>query len=344
MSLDWGGFFTGLGRGAEGVGEAIWKSKEAADEQKRQERLMAMEQQRIDLERQRVWDEGVNAQRTSGLHLAEHRADQLGKAGVVVPDTFYKSSMGADLPETGGQDVGGMAINALRNAGQARLGETYASVPDALNKQWKSKSMANPLPGGGFTYTPPDVRASLENAAATRQSTAAYRALTTQMTQQRLKDQEEKTKAANDANESEGLTLLNSILAPEGGKASNPELAHVFSPAFRAARASNPTMGPGALSKQVVEGLKQTHANLFPRAVNEPEDPLAKLQRMQAEARQRADSVEKAGTQPTQPTRPSGPMDQAAAAQRWDELIAQGVDPDEASQRVMAEFPGVTLQ
>lgn len=69
---------------------------------------------------------------------------------------------------------------------------------------------------------------------------------------------------AND--EAEGLAVLNSVLAQPGQPrpaGHNPAVAGPFSEAFKAIRRQNPTMSPGQVSKQAMEGLRKGRPDLF---------------------------------------------------------------------------------
>lgn len=63
--------------------------------------------------------------------------------------------------------------------------------------------------------------------------------------------------------EAEGLAILNSTLTQPGTPGHHPEIAGPFSQAFREIRKQNPSMSPGRVSKQAMDGLRRSRPDLF---------------------------------------------------------------------------------
>lgn len=260
MGLNWSKFFSKAG---EGLGEyANYASrrkqdkeererhdKERAEDKKTATELLGYRKEQDRLDR-------VRQDRKDLREPAEKRASDLADLGIIAPPDFVQDASQAGLPDAQQAipDAGSMVISALRGAGKAGVDRVYREGPDALNKAFRGKGLSESMPGGGMAVIEPSVRATLMNAEASRDQARAMRQTLT-ANQSRGEEEEE----------TEGLALLNSILAQPGQKPSNPKLAEAFGPLYRAARIQNRGMSPGRLAKQVVDGLKQTRTDLFPQ-------------------------------------------------------------------------------
>lgn len=175
MSLDWGSFFGELGQGLGRYGS--YKAQEQTDAEEREFRNRTLEMQRTGQEAEARYrtDQLAATERQRLQDAAQHRSDQLAKAGVIAPESYTRNAMAAEMPETPGYDAGGMAINAVRNAGQARTKEFESAAPGAVNAMYKGRELMHPIQGGGYAFMDPGTLSNLDVARSNADVAAANR-------------------------------------------------------------------------------------------------------------------------------------------------------------------------
>lgn len=332
MSLNWSGFFSGLGGGLTDYAKYQSEEDETKKREARQAKLdqIAAEERTYQHEQDRLAT--IRLDREDLRKPAEHQADQYAKAGIMVGPDFQQNQMQAGL-HSAGQNPGnaaGMAINALRAQGQQGNQYVASEGAAALKEALRTGSPSAPMAHGGFATIDPSVLASLKNAAAMRDETRAYREGTRAFEAARLHDSEEKTREAQAADEAEGLAFLGS-----DARGQEP-LRKAFGGAFQSARIGSPTMSPGRLAKQTMEGLRSARPDLIPKAPSAGGESLYEQRRAEREAARKGGNT--VATPGKTPPPPPPPLPTEAMAQRWDELTAGGLDEAAATQQVLHEF------
>lgn len=176
---NWEEFLTRAGQGLQGY--AALREQQQSDEEQKKYRAAELALRQADVDENRAYHQSTLAATERGRmqDQAQHGVDQLFKAGVIAPDSYRQDAMKAALPETGGQDVAGMAINATRQYGQARTGEFESRVPAAVNEMYSSGKLMEPIPGGGYAFMDAGTRSNLDvakgNADIARQNRATAR-------------------------------------------------------------------------------------------------------------------------------------------------------------------------
>lgn len=177
MSLDWGSFFGALGQGLGDYGS--YKAREQTDAEEREFRNRQLEMQRSGQEAEaRYRTDALAATEHARLQdAAQYRTTQLEKAGIVDPSGEYtRNAMAAEMPETPGYDAGGMAINAVRNAGRARTQELETAGPAAVNEGYRKRQLMTPIPGThAFAFMEPGTLSNLDVAKSNADIAAANR-------------------------------------------------------------------------------------------------------------------------------------------------------------------------
>lgn len=305
--LDWGEFFRRLGEGAMGYGELRMGQADRDKDRALRERQLSQSDREQDFQEEQLRLERIRRDRQDLLEPAQHRWDAYARQGVYLPPDFIKHETEAGLPQTGQAvpDPGSLALDAVRNYGQARVDETTSGLPDAINQAWKKKDLATSLPGGGSFIIDPTVRASLENADATRQYTKAYRQAGLDLSRDRLDEQERVKHEQEQADEQEGMAAYSAVFgsgtAKPGAEGVTPDLQAAFGRAVAQAQQATPGISTGRAAKKAYEGLKGVRQDLFP-GQKPKEDEIDKRMRLAREAREAAKARGEA--LPTAPTSP----------------------------------------
>lgn len=275
---NWSAFFSALGGGLSDYAGYQEDRQERTKREARQAKLD--EQATAELAYQHEQDRlnRIRQDREDLQKPAEHLADQYAKQGIMVGPDFMQNQVQAGLPDAGANpgNAGGMAISALRNQGRAGNQYVASEGQAALNTAIRGKGISAPMAHGGFAVIDPSVRASLINAAATREGAAAQRGQTAAFENRRITDSENAKQAKVDEDRVEGASILSTMNPmPTGSLPARREhtpMTDAFGTAFQAARKANPTMPPEQLAKQVMEGLKVARPDLIPKAAGSGDD------------------------------------------------------------------------
>jgi hypothetical protein len=337
MGLDLGRALQIAGQGLGDYSEFLDR-KQAYDEERKEkqeqrdwERTFRMAEAAADRENERQGR--IRSDREFFGRREDAELGRLNRMGVLPGADFgpdYRASLLHDVTP-GISDTGGMVLQGLKQQGRRGVSDFYSALPGAMNKLVAGRGVSGALPGGGMVTLEPSVRASLINAELDHEAAMARAAAMRRATAGQARNAENE--------EAQGLALLNS-------PASGP-LSHAFGLAYQGARAGNPTMPPGQLAMQVYHGLKATRPDLFPRPPSSAQGGYVTLSDGtrfyygdaldDADGQVPPDSSSIASS-PRGSTDPIASMPQdEALAQRWDELTAAGIAPDEATQRVLEE-------
>lgn len=164
MAFDFGTFFSALGAGLQDLATYSSHSKDEAEKRKQIDQELAL-RQASQAEETRYHNAALAADQRKELQdVASHRADELYRAGIVAPESYEQNARAGALPEikdTMGS-MGGMAMNALRTAGQAGMSQFEKGAGQAQNDLYKSGGISADIPGGGRVFMDPGTRANLD--------------------------------------------------------------------------------------------------------------------------------------------------------------------------------------
>lgn len=181
MSFDFGALFSGLGSGLSGYAALKEKEKNDEEDRKVEAAKLALQQATLDETKRANLATAATTERTRLDTAAQHRLDALARQGIIPPDSYESSAKAGALPETPGSDVAGMAINALRTAGQADTKQFESGVTSSMNHLYQSGGLSEDIPGGGRVFIQPGVRSNLDVAHTNAETAAENRRMRVQI-------------------------------------------------------------------------------------------------------------------------------------------------------------------
>lgn len=299
--------------------------RKSADEQERRDRQEERDFERsfrlaeADADRESERQARIDRDRQFYGTQADRERDRLARMGVLPGADFGRDYRASMLPDVtpGISDTGGLAMQGLRQQGQAGGDELYGAVPDALNKLVAGKGVSEPLPGGGMVTMEPSVRASLMNAETSERVARENR--NAEMARAQYRAEHPVARAEN----LEGRRVA--FIAKRAGELMKPQTEIIGGLEFEKGPglSSDASYGQAAEEWALVRGSPGEGAFTVVEGGSSSTAPTSR-------------GFSGAGAH-SAPEEPSMPQDEAMA-QRWDELTGAGMSPEEATQRVLSEF------
>lgn len=322
-----------LGRGLGDYAQIKMGQQRDDEERKRHDSERAQdvafrEQNRQDDLKQRQDSQNEHTQ-DAYRRAAENSRDQLAKLGVYPNQDFDQNAMQAQLKPMADApgDTAALVVNALRTAGKKGVGQVYDQAPAALNKAMQGDGLSVPMEGGGFVAMDPSVRASMLNAEESRK--ARVQAAQIEASRARAGDVTQNAKEAEQ--EAQGQGFMKTSFPPP--------VARALSKAWNEILKANPGMSEGRAAYLAHEAVSKARPDIMPQ---KPQagvgGALGKILGDDSPVTAAVAEGLGDGGQPVGAPAPAAPA--KSKADRWEELVAGGMTPEQATAKVAAEYGG----